>query len=143
LGKGITPRIFIIIVLTVVLITPSSFQNSFSSLGYFEPAVNELDQQPTICIFQPNDYRVDEKTWNRWYTEAKAAIDELRTILNQKRNLEVVEIPLEKQFLHNPAGCNIEVYYTDYSGSSKNWNCVYSSSKTYWSINFKNFFYIN
>ena len=107
--------------MTIVLTAPSSFPNSFALEGYYEPAVREINHQPTICIFEPDDYRVDEKTWKRWLSDSKAAIDEWESILKQrstfasaKWNIEVVEIPKEKQFLYNPTGCTIEVYYTDY-----------------------------
>ncbi len=106
--------------MTIVLTAPSSFPNSFALEGYYEPAVREINQQPTICIFEPDDPRVDEKTWQRWLSDAKAAIDEWESILKQrsttahaKWNIEVVEIPKEKQFLYNPEACNIEVYFTD------------------------------
>ena len=97
-------KILFILAFTILLIIPSSFQNSFGDLGSFGPARREISQQPTICIFQPDDSRVNEKTWGFWDNEANAAIDEWETILKQrsttasaKWNIEVVQIPLEKQ----------------------------------------------
>jgi len=110
------------------LITPSSFQNSFGDFGSFEPAKRAISQQPTICIFQPDDSRVNEKTWGFWFSDTKAAIDEWETILKQrstvesaKWDIEVVEIPLEKQYLYNPAGCDIEIHFTDTKYPGKGW----------------------
>jgi len=94
-------------------------QNSFGATGYFQSSIGKLYQQPTICIFQPDDVRVDENRWKIWFADSKVAVDEWETILkqratstNEKWNIEVVEILLDRQHQYNSAGCNIEVHFT-------------------------------
>lgn len=121
MGKGINVKAVFFLSIIVSLIFASSFQNISAELGYFEKQpIKELYQQPTVCIFQTSDIRVNEKTWNRWYSEAKNAIDEWETILKSRTStsianwdIEVIEIPLDKQSSYNSAGCDIKIYFTN------------------------------
>lgn len=110
--------VFLLTITVSMAFVPFS-QNSFGAEGWFEPHQRELYQQPTICIFQPDDVRVDENRWKRWFADSKTAIDEWENILKQgetsasgKWNIEVVKIPLDRQHQYNSAGCNIEVHFT-------------------------------
>ena len=108
-----------LLTITVSMVFVPFFQNSFAAEGWFEPHQRELYQQPTVCIFQPDDVRVDENRWERWFADSKAVIDEWETILKQREtstigkwNIEVVKIPLDRQHQYDSAGCNIEIHFT-------------------------------
>ena len=110
--------VFLLTITASMAFVPFS-QNSFGATGNFEYHQRELFQQPTICIFQPGDVRVDENRWKRWFADSKTAIDEWENILKQgetsasgKWNIKVVEIPLDRQHQYNSDGCNIEVHFT-------------------------------
>ena len=121
--------IIVILTITGVLITPSFMQNSFAAEGYYEYTYRNWNYQPTVCIFQPDDVRVNDQTWDLWYKEMRKAVDEWNSFLNQATTgsaknwkLYVEEVPLSKLNFYNPSGCDIEVHFVDVdSGTTNGW----------------------
>jgi len=58
----------IIIALVFVLLIPSTVYGADN--GYFESDYGRvLSHEPTICLFQPDDIRIDEKKWKNYVKE--------------------------------------------------------------------------
>jgi hypothetical protein len=91
---------------------------AFGDEGYFEDNYNrELKHEPTVCFFQPDDSRVDEKKWKIWMSDMKPAIETWRSILGSSSpdgywGITIVDIPLDKQDMVNDQACDIKVYFT-------------------------------
>ncbi len=103
----------IIIAIAFVLLIPAT---AYGAEGYF---LNDFGKQvseiPYVCIFQPNDSRIDEDRWKRWYSDAKIGIDSWKTMLKQSGgkywDITVVEVPLYKLDLLNHSVCDITVEF--------------------------------
>ena len=107
----------IIIVIAVVLLVPTT---AFGVEGYFQSHYGmQVSQSPTVCIFQPDSYRVDEQKWDRWYPEMRAAIATWDAKLKGSTgsggfwDITIVEVPLEKLDLLNISACDIQIRFTD------------------------------
>lgn len=96
----------------------SSILPVFAVDEYFEDSPRLLYQQPTICIFEPNDIELSENTWNSWHTESKKAVDEWENRLKNSAstgnwNIEWMEIPKEKLEFVNLSGCDLKIFFVD------------------------------
>ena len=112
----------IIIAIAFVLLIPTT---AYGAEGYFQSHYGmQVSQSPTVCIFQPDSYRVDEQKWDRWYPEMRAAIATWDAKLKGSTgsggfwDITIVEVPLEKLDLLNISACDIQVYFTDERGDS-------------------------
>ena len=58
-----------------LLVISSGFviSDAFASEGFFiHDFGRQMSHNPNVCIFQPDDSRVDEDRWDGWYFEAFA-----------------------------------------------------------------------
>lgn len=106
-------KFVIIIAIAFVLFVPTT---AFAAEGYFDYNYGQLIRHtPTVCIFQPNDSRVTEQIWDRWYPEMKSAIETWKSVLkNSSRGnweITIVEVPLKKVDLLNYSQCDVKVYF--------------------------------
>ena len=107
--------VIIIAIAFVFLFVPTT---AYGAEGYFEYDYGkQVSRPPTVCIFQPDDSRIDEQRWNRWYSEMKFALDTWRSILNQSGDgnwdITTVNVPLDKLDLLNFSKCDITVQFVD------------------------------
>jgi len=114
--------VIIITIAFIFLFVPTTV---FGEEGYFQSgSYPELSHSPTVCIFQPNDYRIDEQRWKNWYSDMKPAIDTWRSVLQSSGSgnweITTVDVSLEKINLLNYSQCDIKVTFTDqqYTGES-------------------------
>ena len=105
----------IIIALAFVLLVPVT---AFASEGFFiHDFGRQMSHNPNVCIFQPDDSRVDEDRWDRWYFEARKGIDSWKTMLKQSSDgnwdIDVFEVTLDKADLLNINSCDITVEFVE------------------------------
>ena len=110
-------RKFIGLILSVILF--SSILPIFADEGYFEDDYRrELYSEPIVCIFQPDDARVDKQKWKIWISDMKPALETWRSILSSSSysggnwEITLVDIPLDKQDRVNYSACDIKVHFT-------------------------------
>lgn len=109
------------ILFSAILLTSAiagSTQPVSASEGYFENDYGkQVSHPPTVCIFQPDDSRINETTWKIWYTDTKRGIDIWRSVLEQSGgenwNISVEEIPLDKADLLNHSACDIKIEFVE------------------------------
>lgn len=114
-------RIFRSLIFSTILLTSGiagSIQSVSASEGYFENDYGkQVSQSPTVCLFQPDNYKIDETTWKIWYADAKRGIDTWRSVLEQSGSgewkIDVREVPLNKLDLLNWNVCDITVEFVD------------------------------
>ncbi len=115
----------IIIAIAFVLLIPTSV---FAEQGYWiDEWGKQISHPPTVCIFQPNDPRIDESRWNNWYSDAKTGIDTWRSILSQTGqgnwDINIVEVSLDKADLLNHSACDVSIKFVKQLYESDG-NCV-------------------
>lgn len=120
-------KFVIIIALAFVLLIPV---NAFATQGYWvDEWGKQFSHSPTVCLFQPNDSRVDENRWKIWYTDAKTGIDTWRSILSQTGpgnwDITIVEVPLDKADLLNHSACDVSVHFVKQLYETDG-NCAYA-----------------
>jgi hypothetical protein len=125
----------IIIAITFVLLVPTS---AFAVDGYFESDYGKvLSHEPTICLFQPDDIRIDDKKWKNYVIEMKNGIYSWNSALNVFAGgdwtLNIVEVPLDKLSRLNYYQCDIPVTFTRDTHSTSS-NALGWASPTYGDI---------
>jgi len=56
----------IIIAIAFVLLIPAT---AYGAEGYFVGDYGkQVSNVPTVCVFQPDDSRIDQQRWNNWYS---------------------------------------------------------------------------
>ncbi|WP_428325651.1 hypothetical protein [Nitrosopumilus sp.] len=108
-------NVLIIFALVFAFLVPTT---AFGAQGYFEGDYGkQVSQAPIVCVFQPNDSRIDERKWEMWYADAKRGIDNWRAVLEQSGSgtwdITVKEVPLNKLDLLNRDVCDITVEFVD------------------------------
>jgi len=124
----------VIFTIAFVLVVPTT---AFGAGGYWEDEWGKLlTHSPTVCVFQPDDSRIDEQRWKRWYSDAKTGIDTWENVLTNSGSgnwqISVIEVPLEKKDLLNYNTCDISIHFvkqlTETSGNCMNaFGCASSS----------------
>ena len=127
-------KLAIMLVMAFVLLVPV---NAFAVEGYFENDYGkQVSQTPTVCVFQPNDSRINENKWNVWYSDMETAIHTWRSVLQQSGsgdwNITVVDVPLEKLDLLNYSACDITVNFVEKPYIE---NGDYANALGWWTIN--------
>ena len=129
-------KFVIIIAIALVLLIPSTVYGATD--GYFESDYGKvLSHEPTICLFQPDDIRIDDKKWKNYVTEMKNGIYSWNSALNVFAGgdwtLNIVEVPLDKLSRLNYYQCDIPVTFTRDTHSDSS-NALGWASPTYGDI---------
>jgi len=146
-GKQQTARLNVLLGAVVILVIgfglslviPSTVYGADN--GYFESDYGRvLSHEPTICLFQPDDIRIDEKKWKNYVKEMKIGVYSWNSALNVFHDgdwtLNVVEVPRDKLSRLNHSQCDIPVTFTrdTHSGTP---NALGWASPTYGYIELK------
>jgi len=105
----------IIIAIAFVLLIPVS---AFAAEGYFEYDYGkQLSSVPNVCIFQPDDSRIDKQRWNNWYSEMSTAIHTWSSVMEQSGsgNWEITPVNVRISELDrlNYAQCDVKVKFVE------------------------------
>jgi len=105
----------IIIAIAFVLLIPTTV---FAAEGYFEnDHGKQVSRVPTVCVFQPDDSRIDKQRWNNWYLEMSHAIHTWRSVMEQSGSgnweITVVNVPLHELDRLNYSACDITVKFVE------------------------------
>ena len=105
----------IIIAIAFGLLIPIT---AFAAEGYFEnDHGKQVSRVPTVCIFQPDDSRIDKQRWNNWYLESSHAIQTWESVLKQSGsgnwNISVVNVPISELDRLNYGECDITVKFVE------------------------------
>jgi len=123
----------IIIAIAFVLLIPTT---AFAADGYFlNDYGKQVSQNPNVCIFQPDDSRIDKQRWNNWYSDARMGINTWKTMLYQSGsgnwNITPVDVPLDKLDLLNMSACDITVEFVEKPFIE---NGYYANALGWWNI---------
>lgn len=128
----------VILVLGFGLLIPAT---AYGAEGYFEIDYGKVRlHEPSVCLFQPNDIRIDDNMWKRYFSEMSTGIQTWSSVLGQSGSgnwkLNIVEVPLNKSDLLNEYQCDIPVKFTKETHSVYR-NALGWASPTYGDISLK------